>query len=157
MVPVSELIALGRTLLRPISRTRRFGSDSGCALGMAEAAVGLKPAVLSKSKNIQRDIEQLEKLYPWLKEEWLPYPCSCSSGTEQPNRIIEHLFDRHVCQDFISLHLSFAQGIKFNASSPFSPWTMEQLIDWVKSVEPKEPAVEELELDRTLVDVLHSR
>jgi hypothetical protein len=67
--------------------------------------------------------------WPWLHT-WIKGACSCPSwatvGTI--SQAIAHLFDAHVMQDKRYQDLSAKN----------EPWTMEQLIDWVRSVEPDE-------------------
>ncbi len=42
MIPLSEAMALGRVLLKPKAMFLTDGEGSGCALGMALTAVGVK-------------------------------------------------------------------------------------------------------------------
>lgn len=116
---ISTAIALGRTMIKPLGGTRRNTSgDSGCAIGMAESAIGY-PA-------------RFEAVWPSSCLKRLPLPCGCSgnimlgsmaiglsSGRETLISAIVHLFNFHVMTAM--------------------DWTLDQLIDWVASVEPQDP------------------
>lgn len=107
-----EAVLLGSTVLRPIPHVRRNNNGGGCALGMAEAASGSALA---------------EFTWPWLKTSPDKYPCGCllfMPGFENillPWNyavVVAHIFNEHVCKD--------------------KTWTLEQLVDYIKSVEPEE-------------------
>src|SRR6266404_2334097 len=108
---LSEAMALGRVLLKPKAKFLIDGEGSGCALGMALTAIGVK---------IEKPcfIEEPEKQWPWLKKS-CNYPCSCGLHSFY-TEAIAHVFDFHVMSKWSS------------------PWTLDQLIDWIKSVEPAE-------------------
>lgn len=64
------------------------------------------------------------------------FPCVC--GLISPyNVLIAHIFNEHVCKD--------------------KTWTIEKLVDWVRSVEPKEEVKAESDknLDTSVVEELH--
>jgi hypothetical protein len=116
-VRLSDAIATGRVLLKPLAgELIDMNGTAGCALGMAAKAAGIE--------SISVDIRLK---WPWIREE-AEMPCSCipsctpfaSMHSPKPCfGIITHIFDDHVMtrQD----------------------WTLDQLIDWVRSVEPPEP------------------
>jgi hypothetical protein len=114
-VRLSDAIATGRVLLKPLAgELIDMSGTAGCALGMAAKAAGIG--------SIGVDI-RLKWL--WIREE-AEMPCSCipspfaSMHSPQPcSNIITHIFDDHVMTD--------------------KDWTLDQLIDWVRSVEPPEP------------------
>jgi hypothetical protein len=110
---LSDAIALGRTVMTP--KQGSFGdSESGCALGMAGKAAGLR--IYDSSF----PIEPLRREWPWLYATVQPYPCRCARTVQyHTDSLIIHLFDLHV------MHIK--------------DWTLDQLIDWVRSVEPAEP------------------
>jgi hypothetical protein len=155
-VPVSELIALGRTLRVP-AHGQRHSKDNvhGCALGMAEAALGLSYEDPDHTED-GVEVAQLEEVHPWLKRNVSisDYPCQCpsiraeswsSSLKKDYADIITHLFDYHVCH-------------KSNPRLNFhEPWTLDQIIDWVHVVEPKPRNIKAKakDLDRSAVEVLH--
>jgi hypothetical protein len=125
---LSEAIALGRTAIQPASG-RVFNSDRtrGCAFGMAGAAIGAKWS----SAVLEHDTE---RAWPWLRGESIR-PCKCphwrQSGTYL--QAIAHLFDAHLMQD---------RCYWWDIGEEAEPMTLDQLIDWVRSVEPQEVAVE---------------
>lgn len=57
----------------------------------------------------------VEKAWPWIVNNLFVAPCKCS-GTKNGAGVIIHLFDFHVMT--------------------LGDWTLDQLIDWVRSVEP---------------------
>jgi len=67
--------------------------------------------------------DYLENKYPWVYQK-MDGPCGCSDqynfSLEKPavTHIIAHIFDEHI----------------FGAKD----WTLERLVDWVRSVEPEE-------------------
>ena len=82
----------------------------GCALGMAANAVGIK-----------RSYDDIMRCWPWLT---LPMKfsckdCSISGHDGTALRVVSHMFDSHVYR--------------------LREWTIEQLADWVRSVEPPDP------------------
>ena len=131
-----EAISLGRVLVKPISRGEWYFDGSGCARGMALEAVGKR----CQSTNAQNYI-RFERLWPWTTSN-SRYPCECSrnpdpvlnTGVSSISVIITHLFDEHVERWRADAHVI-----------PLSIWTLERLIDWVRSVEPEpEPEPEAL-------------
>ncbi len=113
---LSEAMALGRVLLKPKAMFLTDGEGSGCALGMALAAVGVK---IEKPSFI----EEPEKQWPWLKKS-CNGPCSCGGSYVSYTEAIAHVFDFHVMSKMWNVW--------------DQQWTMDQLIDWIKSVEPAE-------------------
>ncbi len=113
---------LGSTILKPMAGVRISADGvSGCALGMAEVAVGYKRKI--------RDDAQLEGKYPWLERKYRDFPCKCRGfGRDNVVGIIEHLFDAHVMEE---------NGKAFTQAGDVERWTLAQLVDWVRSVEPK--------------------
>ncbi len=106
---LSEAMALGRVLLKPKAM---FLTD-GCALGMALTAIGVK---IEKPCFIEEPTIQ----WPWLKK-FCNRPCSCGGLYFSYTQAIAHVFDCHVMSKMWN-----------------QQWTMDQLIDWIKSVEPAE-------------------
>lgn len=108
---LSTSIALGRIL---VENPRRCYL-SQCALGMALAA-----------NNTAVSYEAFFKLWPWAKEmSYTEAPCGCRipNGSDAAG-VIMHLFDNHVRGN----------------PNIYREWTLEQVIDWVSSVEPPLPA-----------------
>jgi hypothetical protein len=110
---LSQAIALGRTLCSPVPATQDDLNGGGCALGMGARALGLK---------FFHGYSLNEINYPTLRNR-VEMPCSCDLprgdywyGTL--GGAIAHFFNEHV----------------FGAKD----WTLDQLIDWVRSVEPAE-------------------
>lgn len=121
---LSDAIALGRTLIGSV-KGRLFekhgdGNLFGCALGMGVAAVGRQEQAMERDQH-----EEVLSIWPWLEISDLVPKCDCSE--KMPHYrvngfgLIAHMFDHHVGVDM----------------------TMEQLIDYVRSVEPNEPTIEE--------------
>lgn len=124
---LSEAIALGRTLLNPVPGSLFAGEDGGCAQGMALRCIGKKTTAESRL-GIGDD-------WPWTLEVVGKFPCECVEGRPEifsdgwfpyadTRSAIAHLFDSHV----MGRH---------------QDWTLDQLIDWVRSVEPAEPPLPE--------------
>ncbi len=122
---LSEAMALGRVLLKPKAMFLTDGEGSGCALGMALTAIGVK---IEKPSFI----EEPEKQWPWLKKS-CNCPCSCGGSYVSYTAAIAHVFDFHVMSKMWN-----------------QQWTMDQLIDWIKSVEPKEPEKKKEQNESTL-------
>lgn len=122
MLPMrlSERIMLGSLILKPMAGIRKSGDGRfGCVFGMAD--------------------ETGHEFYKWTNE--MPevsvcLPCDCgrdgsaimgnccrkyprSFCTRSYVQAIVHIFNYHVCTA--------------------KDWTLEQLVDWVRSVEPAEP------------------
>lgn len=114
-------ISLGRMLLKPVPGTTDDGEGGGCAFGMADAAAGNRLTA---------------ERHPWAvkNHNFTTLPCDCKSvhvigaamfeilRAEHTNyaSAIVHIFNYHVCT--------------------VKDWTMDQLIDFVKRVEPPEPS-----------------
>ena len=110
---LSDAIALGRMILRPLGGTFNDGKGGGCALGMAYMAAGLDPY-----KELFSAM-QCEPGWKWIENTLFVLPCGCTGYNKlYALSTIVHLFDIHV------MHLG--------------DWTLDQLIDWVRSVEPPE-------------------
>lgn len=130
---ISDALALGRYLIKPLAGIR-LSSDGtqGCAWGMIETAA---PSTYGKLLN--RGIITSAIL-----------PCDCATpliignGMLRESRsmfcnlsqIIVHLFNYHV----MTRH----------------DWTMDQLIDWVRSVEPPDPEEKVTETAKSEEEVL---
>lgn len=109
---LSTSIALGRILVEKQQRCHL----EGCALGMALIA---NSAAMS--------YEEIHKLWPWAAEkkyDKCPCECLCGSFHFTAADIIMHLFDSHVRGN----------------PNLYKVWTLEQLIDFVASIEPPLPA-----------------
>lgn len=86
----------------------------GCALGMAANAVG-----------IDRKYENLKRVWPWLRNPLDKCPAGCFMCSFKSSSLaVGHIFDTHICG-----------GLE-------PKWTLDQLIDWIRSVEPPEPPAE---------------
>lgn len=119
---MSLAMALGRTMIKALAGTRSNGDGYGCALGMAEAAIS-KTDTWSASEHV----------WPWILSPVGPLPCGCTgrvmgSGCNYESydgspvvsvKSIVHLFNYHVMTK--------------------KDWTLDQLIDWIASVEPADP------------------
>ncbi|HXM22430.1 MAG TPA: hypothetical protein VN948_14335 [Terriglobales bacterium] len=133
---LSEAILLGSTVLTAKAGGQRFsGGQAGCALGMAAIARGCRFGPVSQPFD-ERDRRTLGAEAVW--GEWLVHtvtrPCRCwrfSIPREMRIKdIIAHIFDYHVMT-------------KKN-------WTLEQLVAWVETVEPKD-----FELRPTREDIIN--
>jgi len=115
---LSEQILLGSMTLVPVAYKRHSGDQiQGCALGMAETASGISDY-------------GAEHRWPWLNGN-TACPCGCKTYKQRGGKIfiacpiesyaqaIAHIFNEHVMED--------------------KTWTLEQLVDWIRSVEPAEP------------------
>ena len=125
---MSDAIMLGSMMLKPFAGCRDNGLGGGCALGMADVAAG--------------GHYFCESTYPWINNTKIGLPCGCtgtvmggpgnypyySFGDELVSQAIIHLFNYHVMTK--------------------KDWTLEQLVDWVRSVDPKE---EEEKVNETVV------
>jgi hypothetical protein len=116
---LSDAIAMGRVLLKPVGGTT-FDADGkgGCAIGMALKARGFDTRGLV--------FNPLAEYWDWTTG-WplgMMLPCGChSEGYNSGNNVgmvIAHIFDFHV----------------MGGAHPL--WTLDQLIDWVRSIEPTE-------------------
>ena len=115
---LSNAIATGRVLLRAHAGIFVEGGY-GCALGMAYKASGL----VAESKILGYTMNECFKAWPWTMQLPKTPLCDCYVGDCNLGQMITHLFDTHVMQ---------AADCKVEA------WTLDQLIDWVRSVEPAE-------------------
>jgi hypothetical protein len=121
---LSDAIALGRTLVKPHRLAEYYEDGSGCARGMALEACNARAH--SDDYNLHDDA--FYRLWPWTSVSPNKAPCNCQVMSVYPfNAQIQHLFDSHVT------------GI----AKP--TWTLDQLIDWVRSVEPDEEPEQSLE------------
>jgi len=114
---LSEAIRLGSLCME-----RPAGGDTRtCAIGMALLALGKQP--LGPQEHGNQDYHMLISVYPWLKDMCpkCPWCCFSVTGTE----LIFHPFDWHVMDPL----------------NP-SPITIEQLCDWIATLEPEEAATE---------------
>jgi len=113
---LSDAIATGRVIVMP-ARQMYGNGVRGCALGMAAKAAGLSFTVPGHPIS-----ELISKEWPWMAmPRYLP-PCDCRPDRRpdsDAHSLITHIFDAHVYH--------------------FGDWTLDQLIDWVRSVEPAEP------------------
>lgn len=121
---LSDAINLGSSLIKPLAgQFLNEASDSGCAFGMAYVASGRGALVCQNA-------------WPWIENVFrLPLPCGCNTSHKlmwggcsymdipSPglSNVIVHLFNYHVMTS--------------------KDWTLERLIDWVRSVEPAEPTL----------------
>lgn len=117
---LSEAIALGRVLLAPYRGYLLIPGARGCALGMACLGAGVH--IEAKIDTDQENVDALVTEWPWLIND-CPHICpSCGQGGNVGDSYfyaISHIFDNHVA----------------NLNPDLS---LDQLIDWVRSVEPDE-------------------
>lgn len=117
---LSDAIATGRVLVKPLAGVvLRDNKEEGCAIGMALVACG--------KQELAHSYDGLGQAWPWTTNRLDPIclPCGCGkiSAISDCNVIgsaIAHLFDFHI------------------ADRGRARWTLDQLIDWVRSVEPAE-------------------
>jgi hypothetical protein len=121
---LSEAILLGSTVLAPKAGGQHFSeTQQGCALGMAAVARGCT------FRTVIRPIDDRERRTLGVEGVWGDWvleseerPCDCWRiwiRRKMPIKgVIAHLFDYHIMD-------------KRN-------WTLEQLVAWVKTVEPQE-------------------
>lgn len=108
---LSDAIGLGRTLVR----VHRAGDIRGCALGMSFLAIGGNPA------DVGPNFESIKAEWPWLKE-----------------RRFDPLYSpNNSSANFIAYCKSV--WLRFDDLVMGGGMTLDQLIDWVRSVEPPEP------------------
>lgn len=123
MIRLHEAILLGAPLLKPLGGVLLKTVDNqeyGCALGMAIKCNEGRP---------------LKKRYQWAYEE-IPtnLPCGCDLSVEISTAgVIAHLFDLH-CADYIYSRCDNAIKPNPRKRAPF--YTLEQIVDWVRSVDP---------------------
>lgn len=122
---LSDAILLGSTLLAPQAGRQYSGENqSGCALGMAAIARGCTFRRVPSVPWQERRTLGVEGVWGTWTLDLVRRPCNCLflivPRKMRIKDIIAHLFDYHVVR-------------KKN-------WTLEQLVDWVRTVEPTEPA-----------------
>jgi hypothetical protein len=96
-----------------IDHPRAFDLE-GCAFGMALNAVGCP-----------KFYENIHEQWPWVETEFKKNcpVCNRKLSSNLIRRMITHVFDYHVIVE--------------------KDWNLEQLIDWVRSIEPEETEVKE--------------
>jgi len=121
---LSEAIFLGSTVLAPKAGGQHFSeTQQGCALGMAAVARGCTfHTVTGPVDDKDRRTLGVEGIWgAWVLEQ-VQRPCDCwriwIRRKMRIKDVIAHLFDYHIMD-------------KRN-------WTLEQLVAWVETVEPKE-------------------
>jgi hypothetical protein len=121
---LSEAILLGSTVIAPRAGGQHFSeTQQGCALGMAAVARGCTfRTITSPVDHRERRTLGVEGVWgDWVLEQ-MERPCDCwriwIRRKMRIKDIIAHLFDYHIMD-------------KGN-------WTLEQLVGWVETVEPKE-------------------
>lgn len=121
---LSEAILLGSTMLAPRAGGQHFSeTQQGCALGMAAVARGCTfHRVIRPVDDTERRTLGVEGVWgDWVLKK-VERPCECwriwIRRKMRVKDIIAHLFDYHIMD-------------KRN-------WTLEQLVAWVETVEPKE-------------------
>jgi len=121
---LSEAILLGSSMLAPRAGKQHFAeTQEGCALGMAAVARGCTFQTWTKPFD-ERDRRTLGAEGVW--GEWVlaqvDRPCGCwriwMRRKMRVKDIIAHLFDYHIMEE--------------------KNWTLEQLVTWVRTVEPAE-------------------
>jgi len=143
---LSDAILLGSLTTKPLAgkmHAHLDGVEYGCALGMAENAIG-EPG---KGRVLAR--------WPWLQEIFC-YPCTCEpkgAGID----IVVHLFDYHVmghCMWLTPTTPTVVQKVEWDdsgcatvvSSEYLRPrqaiWTLEEVVSWVRSMEPYETVPE---------------
>lgn len=124
----SEALLLGSTILKPLPRTFDNGRGSGCAIGMINRAVG-------------GDVQDIKfkKVFPWMDSNPVTLPCGCNRRDNVTGAVM-HLFDSHYETDYHGLA---------------TPWTIEMIADWLRTVEPAPPeeAIETKAMEEILVGV----
>src|SRR5215469_12470673 len=121
---LSEAILLGSSMLAPRAGRQHFAeTQEGCALGMAAVARGCTFGP------VRGPVEATERRTLGVEGVWGDWvlrmekrPCNCwriyVPGKMRIKDIIAHLFDYHIMEK--------------------KKWTLEQLVKWVETVEPKE-------------------
>jgi hypothetical protein len=132
---LSEAILAGSTLVKAKSGAEAYPDGSGCARGMALEAVGKRQicvefATFQETRYLTYALqsENFEEVWPWTKIVMVVPFCKClwwclcdESHKISVSAMIQHIFDWHV-MDRLDGRV----------------WTLEQLVDWVRSVEPQE-------------------
>jgi hypothetical protein len=115
---LSEAILLGSSIIKAKGGAIFYPDGSGCALGMGLAANGYT------CNPFAGDGDALH-LWPWLKQATV-LPCCptllSEDGTTDVMSAIVHLFDFHVSEE--------------------RDWTIEELCQWLASIEPPEPELQ---------------
>ena len=121
---LSEAILLGSTVLAPRAGGQHFSeTQEGCALGMAAVARGctFRRVIRPVDDKDRRTLGAEGVWGDWVLNE-VERPCGCwriwMRRKMRIKDIIAHLFDYHIME-------------KRN-------WTLERLVTWVETVEPKE-------------------
>ncbi len=120
-VKLSEAILLGSTVLAPKAGGQVFGENqAGCALGMAAVAKGCSFRSVTEFDPKERRTLGTEDVWGHWVLTPVARPCQCwrilLPRQMRIKDIIAHLFDHHVMRR--------------------KNWTLEQLVEWVKTVEP---------------------
>jgi hypothetical protein len=118
---LSDAIALGRTMIKATPGRVWHSDDTGCAWGMALKAAGLLEKYYDHPPVIGTLSVDIPLPWQWVKKS-LCAPCPCKYASSVAG-VIVHLFDWHVFEK--------------------KDWTLDQLIDWVRSVEPAEEQPQE--------------
>jgi hypothetical protein len=121
---LSEYVMLGSTLIESVPYVRWNGRGGGCALGMAESALGLKrvSSFTNMAEVCEVSIED-QPGFEWMNDEVFTSPCGCRPKFQvSAVQAIVHIFNHHV----------HGEG----------DWTLEKLCDWVRSIEPQEETTE---------------
>ncbi len=130
---LSEAILLGSSIVQPnpgVLLGEWDGIVFGCALGMACKAENL---TVSNPKKLDPVTEH----WPWTLAQISQRDrdfCECIAPEMRINsaQFIAHVFDCHLATTYFPLEPA---------------WTLEQLVDWVRSVEPAEPEAENFEIE----------
>ena len=120
---LSEAILLGSTVLAPKAGGQHFSElKAGCALGMAAIANGCTFRPVTQFEEKDRRTLGTEGVWGSWVLTAVPRPCQCwrflVPREMRIKDIIAHLFDHHVMRR--------------------RNWTLEQLVEWVKTVEPND-------------------
>ncbi len=128
---LSEAILLGSLVVKPargiLLQPCFDDTERGCALGMAAKAENL--AILDDN-----GLDPIYDHWPWTFWEGPTCPvnsCFCLRNNMAFKTValfIAHIFDCHIRADN-----------PLSLPTLYPEWTFEQLVDWVRSVEPAEP------------------
>jgi hypothetical protein len=121
---LSDAILSGSTVLAPQGGSQYSAENkAGCALGMAAVANGCTFHKVSHVNPLERRTLGVEGIWGAWVLALVKRPCKCFflivPRQMRVKDVIAHLFDWHIT-------------IK-------NDWTLEQLVGWVKTVEPSEP------------------
>ena len=127
---LSHAIALGRTLVRPGTRNEANEDGSGCARGMALESVGERCPRFDPNRCWTNAVRFAE-IWPWttIRYVYQPDVCECLVKDPEGNILVQvdvawtiaHIFDHHI----------------YSTDLARRTWTLDELIDWVRSIEPK--------------------